>query len=272
MGANYETTGVVTLGNFTTAGAPQAMVNSIGDLIGWKLYVHGTDPNGTNTYTLGENTKYPTGTVLNLPNIIGHHDVGLDRLPGDTLYPQARGDPLPGRHEVEPAAGHRRVRPGVVLGSNADGRLQAFVIGNDQQIRTQWQLDNGRWSGWLTLGGQVAGKLTVAQNADGRLQVFGIGIDGSLRTAWQVARNGTWSGIASMGGHWSATAGVGIGLNRDGRMEAFVLGDNDEIWNAWQKAPDGDLGRLRRSAAASPPTPASRRAQQGRSHRGVRHR
>ena len=58
MGANYETTGVVTLGDFTSFAPPQAMVNSIADLVGWKLYVHGTDPNGSNVYTLGENTKY----------------------------------------------------------------------------------------------------------------------------------------------------------------------------------------------------------------------
>ncbi|MGZ4709589.1 MAG: N-acetylmuramoyl-L-alanine amidase [Acidimicrobiales bacterium] len=239
MGANYETTGVVTLGDFTAAAAPQAMVNSVADLVGWKLYVHGTDPNGTNTYTLGQNTKYPTGTVLTLPNVIGHRDVGSTGCPGDNLYPRlgeirTRAGSVWNQQRSTPG-----FWPGVVIGSNADGRLQAFVIGNDQQIRTQWQLANGRWSGWLTLGGQVAGKLTVAQNADGRLQVFGIGIDGTLRTTWQLTRNGTWSGIASMGGHWSATAGVGIGLDRDGRMEAFVLGHNDEIWNAWQKAPNG---------------------------------
>jgi hypothetical protein len=238
MGANYQTTGVVTLGDFTAAAAPQAMVSSVADLIGWKLYVHGTDPNGANTYTLGENTKYPTGTVLGLPNVIGHRDVGATGCPGDNLYPRLG--------EIRSRAGSKWNQqrgipgfwPGVVIGSNADGRLQAFVIGNDQQIRTQWQLSDGRWSGWLTLGGQVAGKLTVAQNADGRMQVFGIGIDGTLRTTWQLTRNGTWSGIASMGGHWSASAGVGVGMNRDGRMEAFVLGDNDEIWNAWQRAPN----------------------------------
>ena len=238
MGANVETTGVVTLGDFSAAAAPQSMVNAIGDLIGWKLYVHGTDPNGTNTYTLGVNTKYPTGTVLNLPNVIGHRDVGATGCPGDNLYPRLG--------EIRARAGDKWNQqraipgfwPGVVLGSNADGRLQAFAIGNDQQIRTQWQLDNGRWSGWLSLGGQVTGKLTVAPNADGRLEVFGIGVDGTLRTSWQVARNGTWSGVVSLGGHFSPSAGVGIGMNRDGRMEAFVLADDNTIWNTWQKAPN----------------------------------
>ena len=58
MGANYETTGVVTLGDFTAAAAPQPMVNAISDLVGWKLYVHGTDPNGTNTYHHPERFRF----------------------------------------------------------------------------------------------------------------------------------------------------------------------------------------------------------------------
>jgi hypothetical protein len=238
MGANYQSTGVMTLGDFTSVAAPQAMVNAVGDLIGWKLYVHGVDPNGSTSYRLGENTKYPTGTVLNLPDVSGHRDVGATGCPGNTLYPrlgEIRSRATAKWNQLRSTSGFW---PGVVMGSNADGRLQAFAIGNDQQIRTQWQLANGRWSGWLTMGGQVAGKLTVAQNADGRLQVFGIGIDGTLRTTWQVTRNGTWSGIASMGGHWSSSTGVGVGMNRDGRLEAFVMGDNDEVWNAWQKAPN----------------------------------
>ncbi len=211
MGANYETTGVVTLGDFTAASAPQVMVNSIGDLIGWKLYVHGTDPNRTNTYTLGQNTKYPTGTVLTLPNIIGHRDVGSTGCPGDTLYPRLG--------EIRSRAGAKWQQqrstpgfwPGVVMGSNADGRLQAFVVGNDQQIRTQWQLPDGRWSGWLSMGGQVTGKLTVAPNADGRLQVFGIGVDGNLRhdrgrspATAAGARSSPWAGSGPPPPAWAS--------------------------------------------------------------------
>jgi len=239
MGANHETTGVVTLGDFTAAAAPQAMVHSIAQLIGWKLYIHGTDPNGSNIYTLDVNTKYPTGTVLNLPNIIGHRDVGATGCPGDQLYP------LLGQIRSEAGAKWQQQRstpgfwPGVVVGANADGRLQAFAVSNDQQIQTRWQLAGGGWSGWAALGGLVSGRLTVTPNADGRLQVFGIGVDGTLQSSWQTAPNGGWSGVASMGGRWSATAGVGVGRDTDGRLEAFVLGDDNQISNTWQRTPNG---------------------------------
>ena len=240
-GANFETTGVVTLGDFTAAAPPQAMVNSIADLVGWKLYVHGTDPNGTNVFTLGENTKYPTGTVLTLPNVIGHRDVGSTGCPGDQLYPRLG--------EIRSLAGAKWQQqrslpgfwPGVAIGANADGRPQVFAVGNDQQIYTQWQRTDGRWSGWLAMGGRVAGAIAVGSNADGRLQVFAVGVDGTLRTSWQVARNGTWSSVTSMGGHWSATAGIGLTMNRDGRMQASVLGD-DGIWTTSQVAANSTWG------------------------------
>ena len=117
MGANYET---------HRRGHPRRLHHGrarrrpwstrIGDLIGWKLYVHGTDPNGTNTYTLGENTKYPTGTVLNLPNIIGHRDVGATGCPGDTLYPRLGEIRSRAGTQVEPAAG---ASPGSGPGSSS---------------------------------------------------------------------------------------------------------------------------------------------------------
>ena len=172
--------------------------------------------------------------------MIGHRDVGSTGCPGDLLYPrlgEIRSRAGAKWQQQRSAAGFW---PGVVMGANADGRLQAFAIGNDNQVRTQWQLPNGRWSGWLTMGGLLAGRLAVGSNADGRLQVFGVGLDGSLQTSWQVARNGTWSAMVSMGGHWSSSAGVGVARNLDGRLEAFVLGDDDEIWNTWQTKANGN--------------------------------
>jgi len=88
LGANTSTTGIVTLGDFSTASPPQVMIDSLGDLIGWKLYTHGIDPQGSRDYVIRATDRYPEGTHIVLPSIIGHRDVGLTGCPGDYLYPR----------------------------------------------------------------------------------------------------------------------------------------------------------------------------------------
>jgi len=87
LGANTATTGVVTLGDFSTASAPQAMIDSVGDLIGWKLAIHGVDPSGAADYQIRATDRYLEGTHVVLASVIGHRDVGLTGCPGDLLYP-----------------------------------------------------------------------------------------------------------------------------------------------------------------------------------------
>jgi len=88
LGANTGTTGIVTLGDFSTASPPQAMVDSVGDLIGWKLYIHGVNPSGAADYRIRATDRYVEGTHVVLASVIGHRDVGLTGCPGDFLYPR----------------------------------------------------------------------------------------------------------------------------------------------------------------------------------------
>ena len=88
LGANTASTGIVTLGDFTAATPPQAMVDSVGDLIGWKLYIHGVNPTGAADYRIRATDRYPEGTHVVLASVIGHRDVGLTGCPGDQLYPR----------------------------------------------------------------------------------------------------------------------------------------------------------------------------------------
>ena len=78
----------MTLGDFSAAAPPQAMVDSVGDLIGWKLYVHGVNPTGAADYRIRATDRYVEGTHVVLASIIGHRDVGLTGCPGDQLYPR----------------------------------------------------------------------------------------------------------------------------------------------------------------------------------------
>jgi hypothetical protein len=87
-GANTATTGVVALGDFSAAATTQAMVNSIGDLLGWKLAIHGVDPQGSSDYQIKASERYAEGQVVNFASIIGHRDVNFTGCPGDNLYPR----------------------------------------------------------------------------------------------------------------------------------------------------------------------------------------
>ncbi len=89
LGANPKTTGIVALGNLSTVAPTQAMIDAIGDLVGWKLFVHGVNPNGYFPYTItADNGKFREGQVVVLPTVSGHRDNNPTGCPGDYLYPQ----------------------------------------------------------------------------------------------------------------------------------------------------------------------------------------
>lgn len=86
QGFNTNTTGVMVLGDFTSATPTQASVDAVADVIGWKMAVHRLDPRGTTQFTSGGGTRYASGTVLTMNKIVGHRDVGSTSCPGSQLY------------------------------------------------------------------------------------------------------------------------------------------------------------------------------------------
>ncbi len=81
-GYNTGSTGVAVLGTFTSAEVPGAAVNAVSRLLGWKLAIHGVDPEGRNG---------------GFHNVAGHRDSKATDCPGARLY-----DRLP---EIRSAAG-----------------------------------------------------------------------------------------------------------------------------------------------------------------------
>jgi hypothetical protein len=80
---------------------PTVQYNAVRDLLAWKFAWHGIDPNQRVTmftscisdpsYTC----KYPTGTFLSIPPIVGHRDVTSTACPGQNMYnllPRLRAD------------------------------------------------------------------------------------------------------------------------------------------------------------------------------------
>jgi hypothetical protein len=132
-------------------------------------------------------------------------------------------------------------------GTNADGRIEVFSIGND--LLHVWQLEpGGNWSNWNSLGRPVAGfefgPPIVSRNADGRLEVFVAGHDGSFYHIWQTSPGGTWSNWFLFGAPGSAplSQNGAVAQNKDGHLEFLVGVEDGSLWHKWQVTPGGTWG------------------------------
>jgi len=126
----------------------------------------------------------------------------------------------------------------VEIGTDFDGRLEAFATGTDFALWHLWQTaPNNGWSAWSSLGGILTSDRSVGQNADGRLEVFARGTDDALWHIWQVTPGGGWPSWSSLGG--IITSSPYVNRNADGRLEVFARGTDKALWHIWQTAPNG---------------------------------
>ncbi len=94
-GFNADSFGVSLLGNFDTTSPngtqPTAvMINSLEQLLAWKLGMYGRDPTGTTTLVSagGSYTNFRYGQTVTLNVISGHRDVDPTTCPGQAVYDQ----------------------------------------------------------------------------------------------------------------------------------------------------------------------------------------
>jgi hypothetical protein len=159
-----------------------------------------------------------------------------------------------------------------VVAQNADGRLEVFVEGGDEQLWHIWQVANPpRWSSWERMPRLDADiddvKPAVALNGvqigsflPGRLEVFIPDEDGVMNHCWQLEPNGStgWSAWASLGTPSDRFFSIGDPAavqNQNGRLEVFAHAQeagsatNDRVFHIRQ-APSGawsqweDLGAV----------------------------
>ncbi|MBI3897400.1 MAG: hypothetical protein HY308_03780 [Gammaproteobacteria bacterium] len=124
--------------------------------------------------------------------------------------------------------------------SNADSRMEFFIIDDNNQIQHNWQvLPNSYWSGFyfMDFRHDFVPKTVAARNADGTLEVFGIGPDNAVWHARQVPFDTAWSRWSSLGGDVKKIA---VGANADGRLEVFAIGSDGALLRQAQIAPSGD--------------------------------
>ena len=89
-GFNTNTVGVAALGDHETSTVPAAVMTGFGQLLGWKLGLHGADPSGRVTLTSGggDSNRYPAGQAVEFNVISGHRDASYTLCPGQYLYPR----------------------------------------------------------------------------------------------------------------------------------------------------------------------------------------
>ncbi|MGI8966384.1 MAG: hypothetical protein ACR2H1_09915 [Limisphaerales bacterium] len=131
----------------------------------------------------------------------------------------------------------------VVVGTQPDGRMQLFIIGQDTAVYTKWQnVPGGPWSNWALVGGSVL-QLKVAQNADGRLQLMMIGTDQQIWTTAQTGpnANGSFGGWYTFGEN-AMNLPLTMGNSVDGRLQFFFIGTDSQVYSWYQTTPNGNNG------------------------------
>ncbi len=158
----------------------------------------------------------------------------------------------------------------VAVGTNGDGRLEAFVRGTDGALWHIWQTSpGGGWvPSWYSLGGGLSGDPQVVTNADGRMEIFVVGSDGGLWHAWQFAPSSGWTRFYPLGG--SLAGRPTMVKNGDGRLEAFVRGSDGATWHTWQLTPGGGWSPPYSLGGSTPVDPAATRNSDGRLEAFVR--
>jgi hypothetical protein len=192
---------------------------------------------GTGTITVMDENDLSTGTAtINVQN--GQMSYGT---PGNYYYYNQfqwlELAPGPsGAASVPGVPSWPRISTGV--GTNANGVLEVFHLGQNGSLYHAWQTSPGSttFSAWYSLGGTWPRQDSVAvtENSDGRLQVFLVGYTGQLYTAWQTSPEGSWSPWAPIGGNWPATDSIAAAQNSNGVLEVFMVADNGQLYHAWQ--------------------------------------
>ncbi len=90
QGYNSQSTGISSLGTFSTSGQSEEGLGALTRLLSWKLALHGVAPQSKVVVRSagGPLNRYPAGADVQLDAISGHRDGDATACPGDGLYAQ----------------------------------------------------------------------------------------------------------------------------------------------------------------------------------------
>jgi uncharacterized protein with LGFP repeats len=90
QGFNSQTTSVASIGDHTTEAPTPEAQSSILQYLAWKMAMNRAYPVTTPVQLTsggGPESRYPAGTVITVPRILGHTTLGLTACPGATMIP-----------------------------------------------------------------------------------------------------------------------------------------------------------------------------------------
>lgn len=87
LGFNTDTFGVSVLGSYDGTTPTAAALNAVSTAMAWRLRMFYVGANARTTLVSADSgSRYPKGTAVNLPVIIGHRDVNTTACPGNQLW------------------------------------------------------------------------------------------------------------------------------------------------------------------------------------------
>ncbi len=166
-GMNEDTFAVSAVGNFDTVKPTKAsaaiMVESISQLLAWKLAPYGLDPNATaqipSTDDSGK-SRYSYGQIASTPVISAHQDVGLTVCPGRYLFPYIPEIKNRASYSLRPVLQDLSVSPGLVDGDLVNQITISAVV----PANASWSVDVLNNS-----DGSLVSAATGTQGATGRV-------------------------------------------------------------------------------------------------------
>jgi hypothetical protein len=134
QGYNTTSTGIASLGTFSSGGQTPAGLAAIARVLSWKLAVHGVPPVGKVAVVSqgGSTNRFPAGARPLFDRISGHRDANATACPGDGLYaqlPQLRAMVNPGPPRAATQTTAARVRRNIAYGSKAVLRMSVSAGG-----------------------------------------------------------------------------------------------------------------------------------------------
>ncbi|WP_114853770.1 S-layer homology domain-containing protein [Brachybacterium sp. YJGR34] len=88
-GFNTGSFGVCVMGDHTARTVPAATRTALSRIVAWKLLsTFTTSTSVAASWTPGSGTRFPAGTPVSLPVVLGHRDVNYTECPGRSLYDQ----------------------------------------------------------------------------------------------------------------------------------------------------------------------------------------
>jgi ligand-binding sensor domain-containing protein/signal transduction histidine kinase len=125
----------------------------------------------------------------------------------------------------------------LATGTNADGRLEVFMVDANGTLRHRWQRESLHdWSTWSTLGSPFSPGIAVVNDSTGRLGVFAVDqLTRSVKCNFQKTPNSpAWSNWVSLPAQ-EVRGPLGAIQDTDGRLEVFaVSAQDDSVRHIWQ--------------------------------------